>query len=283
MMRVLVFFAAVAGLLAAGDYSQEIAKFRADREKSLTKESGWTTVVGLSWLKEGENRIGSDPKSEVTLPASVAARVGTLTLKAGHVQFQPAVGVKLTAGELKPDKDILTLGTVKFFVIERTGKFAIRVKDSEAATRKNFTHLNWYPVDPAWRITATYTPFDKPHTLTFETVIDGLKESDTSPGAITFSKDGKEYRLEPAVDGNDIEIVFRDQTAGKSTYGAGRFLDPEAPKTGFKKSGTMILDFNEAYNPPCVYTAYATCPLPPPQNRLALDIRAGELMYNGGH
>jgi hypothetical protein len=206
-----------------------------------------------------------------------------LALKAGHVQFQPAAGVKLPAKDLKPDTDILALGTVKFFVIQRGDKFAIRVKDSEAPTRKEFTHLSWYPVDPTWHIVAKYTPWDKPHKLTFNTVIDGLTEDDTSPGYVTFSVAGKEYRLEPSADGNDLSFIYRDLTSGKATYGAGRFLDTTAPKTGLKKEGSVVLDFNEAYNPPCVYTAYATCPLPPPQNRLTLDIRAGELMYNGHH
>jgi uncharacterized protein (DUF1684 family) len=282
-MRSAAILAFAAITLLAGDYSQDVAKFRADREKSLIREDGWTTVVGLSWLKPGENRIGSDAKSEVPLPTSVPARIGTVTLHAGHVQFQPAPGVKLPAKELKPDSDILALQTVKFFVIQRGDKFAIRVKDSEAPTRKEFTHLSWYAIDPAWRIVANFSPWDKPHKVTFSTVIDGLTEDDTSPGYVTFSKDGKEYRLEPTVDGNDLSFIFRDQTSGKATYGAGRFLDTSAPKTGLKKPGTLILDFNEAYNPPCVYTAYATCPLPPPQNRLALDIRAGELMYNGHH
>lgn len=287
MMRLPVIFAmavpSVAIVLLAGDYGQEVAKFRAEREKSLVKEDGWTAVVGLSWLREGENRIGSDAKAEVPLPASVPARVGTLTLRTGHAHFQPAAGVKLAAKELKPNADIVTLGTVKFFVIQRGEKFAIRVKDSEAPTRKEFTRLSWYPPDPAWRIVAKYIPWDKPHQVTFSTVIDGLTEDDTSPGYVTFSKDGKEYRLEPTADGNDLSFVFRDLSSGKATYGAGRFLDTSAPKTGLKKEGTLVLDFNEAYNPPCVFTAYATCPLPPPQNRLALDVRAGELMYNGHH
>ncbi|HEY4360795.1 MAG TPA: DUF1684 domain-containing protein [Bryobacteraceae bacterium] len=282
-MRASLLLVIAAIALLAADYSQDVAKFRADREKSLMREDGWTTVVGLSWLKTGENRIGSDPKSEVPLPASVPARVGTMTLHAGHVQFQPAPGVKLAPKELKPDSDILTLQTVKFYVIQRGDKFAIRVKDSEAPTRKQFTHLSWYAADPAWRVVANYTPWDKPHKVTFSTVIDGLTEDDTSPGYVTFSKDGKEYRLEPTADGNDLSFIFRDQTSGKDTYGAGRFLDTSAPKTGLKKPGQVILDFNEAYNPPCVYTAYATCPLPPPQNKLPLEIRAGELMYNGHH
>lgn len=281
-MRVLLLFGLAAALLA-GDYAAGIAKFRADREKSLVREDGWTTVVGLSWLKEGDNRAGSDPKADVPLPASLPAQVGVFTLHSGHVRFQPSAGVKLPAKELKPDSDVVALGTVKFFLIQRgdgpSAKFGVRVKDSDAATRKEFTHLSWYPVDPGWRIVAKYIPWDKPHVLAFDTVVPGLQEQDSSPGTVRFTRDGKEYSLEPAADGS---IVFRDQTAGKATYGAGRFLDIDLPKN-LKIAGSVVLDFNEAYNPPCVFTAYATCPLPPPQNHLALTVAAGELMYNGHH
>ena len=280
MMRRLLLLLSVAAVAAlAADYSSEVAKFRAEEEKALIAPEGWTTVVGLEWLKEGDNRAGSDARADVQLPASLPSQVGVFSLHSGKVHFQPAAGVKLAAKDLQPNKDVLSLGTVKFFLIERSGKFGVRVKDSEAATRKEFTHLSWYPVDPSWRITAKYTPWDQPHTLTFDTVISGLQEQDSSPGYASFTRDGKEYRLEPAADGS---IVFRDQTSGKATYGAGRFLDITLPKN-LKVPGTVVLDFNEAYNPPCVFTAYATCPLPPPQNRLSLSVPAGELMYNGHH
>jgi len=241
----------------------------------------------LSWLKEGDNRAGSDPKADVPLPASLPPQVGVLSLHSGHVKFQPSAGVKLPSKDLKPDSDVLALGTVKFFLIQRgegadakSGvKFGVRVKDSEAATRKEFTHLSWYPVDPSWRIVANYIPWDKPHVLSFDTVIAGLQEQDASPGIVKFEREGKEYTLESDSDG---EIVFRDQTTGHATYGAGRFVDINLPKN-LKAPASVVLDFNEAYNPPCVFTAYATCPLPPPQNRLPLPIAAGELMYNGHH
>jgi uncharacterized protein (DUF1684 family) len=255
-------------LLAVGpmtNYVQEVAKFRADREKSLISPDGWTTVVGLTWLKEGEN--------QVTLPDSTPVNVGTFTLKAGHVQFHPASGVKLPTQELKEDAAPLVFGSMKFLMIQRGDKFGIRVKDSEAKARKEFTHLSWYPVDPSWRIVAKYTPWDSPHTLSFDTVIPGLKEEDKSPGYVTFTRDGREYRLEPSLDQKELSFVFRDQTSGKSTYAASRFLDTDAP-ANLRAPGTVILDFNQAY---------ATCPLAPPQNRLSLPILAGELMYNGHH
>lgn len=282
-MRTLLLVAITAGTISAADYTGEENKFRSEREKSLIAENGWTTVVGLTWLKDGDNRAGSDPKADVPLPASVPAQVGVFTLHGGKVHFQPAAGVKLAAKDLAPDvsgkNHVLVLGTVTMIVIQRADKFGIRVKDSQAATRREFTHLSWYPLDGSWRITAKYVPYDKPHVLNFDTVISGLQEQDSAPGYVSFTRDGKEFRLEPADDGS---IVFRDQTAGKETYGAGRFLDITLPKN-LKTPGTVVLDFNEAYNPPCVFTAYATCPLPPPQNRLPVSVRAGELMYNGHH
>ncbi len=283
MIRRLLGLTLAALALLAADYSSEENKFRAEREKSLVTENGWTTVVGLSWLKEGDNRAGSDPKAEVPLPASVPAQLGVFTLHSGKVHFQPAAGIRLPATDLAPDtsgkSQVLVLGTVKLTLIQRGDKFGVRVKDSQAPTRTKFTHLSWYPLDAAWRITANYVPYEKPHVLNFDTVISGLQEQDNAPGYVSFPREGKEYRLDPAEDGS---IVFRDQTAGKETYGAGRFLDIALPKN-LKAPGTVVLDFNEAYNPPCVFTAYATCPLPPPQNRLSLSVRAGELMYNGHH
>ena len=278
-MRLPILLLGAAMLLAAGDYAAQVAKFRGYREKSLVADGGWTTVVGLAWLKEGDNRVGSGPHSDVELPASAPAQAGRLTLRAGHVHFQPASGVKLPAKDLTPDKDVLAIGSIRFFLIQRGDKFGVRIKDTEATTRKEFTHLSWYPVDPSWRIEAQYVPWEKPQAIRFDTVVDGLHEEDTSPGYVTFMREQKEYRLEPAQDGS---IVFRDLTTGKATYGAGRFLDIEMPKN-LKAPGKVVLDFNEAYNPPCVFTAYATCPLPPPQNRLALSVTAGELMYTGHH
>jgi uncharacterized protein len=263
----------------AADYARQIADFRAERERSIAGPDGWATLVGLDWLKPGLNRVGSDPESEVPLPSSVPARVGTIVLKDGRADFRPAPGVKIPAQELKEDATVLAIGTVKFFLIRRGDKFGIRVKDSDARTRKEFTHLSWYPVDPSWRIEAKFTPWDKPRTLKFDTVIDGLQEEDASPGFVAFVKDSREYKLDAVTDEGELFLIFRDQTSGKSTYPAARFLYAELPKN-LKSASMVALDFNKAINPPCVFTPYATCPLPPPQNRLPLAVTAGELMYN---
>ena len=278
---------------AATGYQRSIAEWRAQREAKLKAEDGWLTVVGLTWLKPGANRVGSDPSFEVRLPKSVPANVGTLTLKAGKVRFTPAPAVAVTMNgaaaketELKPDVDAkydrLAVGRVKFFIIKREDKMGVRIKDNDSAARREFSGLKWYPVDPSWRVTAKYVPFDKPHTMTFDTAV-GVKEQDESPGYVIFQRAGKEYRLEPVVEDNELWFVMRDQTSGKTTYGASRFLYTDLPKAGVKQAGTVEIDFNKAENPPCVFTDYATCPLPPPQNRLPLAVTAGEQMYGNRH
>ena len=194
---------------------------------------------------------------------------------------KPAIETDLKS-DADPKYDVLDIGRVRFFIIKREDKLGVRVKDNDSAARREFTGMRWYPIDPSWRVQATYTPWDKPHPVTFDTAV-GLKEQDESPGYVTFLRNGKEYRLEPVVDEGQLWFVMRDQTSGKATYGASRFLYADLPKNGLKKSGTVELDFNKAENPPCVFCNFATCPLPLPQNRLALAITAGEQMYGAQH
>ena len=282
-----------AGCLIAADYAHSVAEWRAQREARLKAEDGWLTVVGLDWLKEGENRVGSNPAFEVRLPKSAPDRVGTITVKNGKARFKPekAAGVTFKGApaaemDLQPDTtpqyDVLAVGRVKFFVIQRENKLGVRIKDNDSAARREFTGLRWYPVDASWKVQARFVPFDKPHTVTFDTAA-GVKEQDESPGYVTFSRAGREYRLEPVLDDNDLWFVMRDGTSGKTTYGASRFLYAELPKGGVKQAGTVEIDFNKAENPPCVFTDFATCPLPPPQNRLTLAVTAGEEMYGKQH
>ena len=268
---------AVAAIAAdSGAYQREIAKFRAERETKLKADDGWLTVVGLHWLKNGINTVGSDPYTDAPLPKSAPPMVGTIVLSKGKVHFKPASGVQLKEMDLKtdvtPQYDRLTLGRVKFFVIEREDRFGVRVKDNDSEARRKFTGLRWYPVDPSWKVKAKFTP--SPHDVFFDTEV-GVKEKDQSPGYVTFTRGGKEYKLEPVTEDDHLWFVFRDQTSGKTTYAASRFLYVPMPKDGF-----VEIDFNKAENPPCVFTDYATCPLPTPQNRLQLAVTAGEQMYH---
>jgi uncharacterized protein (DUF1684 family) len=267
------------------DYRQQVQRWRSQHQKQLAADDGWLTVAGLDWLKEGENRVGADPASEVPLPDhSLPGRVATISYHAGQAVLHPAPAVPLTLNGkaaaqtvLHEDTDILAINRLKFYLIRRGDRVGIRLKDNDSPERKRFTGLTWYPVDPAWRIRAKFTAWDTPHTIAFTNTI-GQKETEPSPGYVTFNRNGREYRLEPTLDDGTLFFVFRDRTSGKTTYGASRFLYAEAAKDGI-----VYLDFNRAENPPCAFTAYATCPLPPPQNRLDLAVEAGEQKYNGVH
>jgi uncharacterized protein len=271
------------GMGASDNYRQEVEQWRVEHQHGLVADFGWLTVVGLDWLKEGDNRVGADPASEVPLPpGSAPERVAIISMHAGKVVLHPAAGVPLTingkpatATTLREDDDILAINHLRFYLIRRGDRAGIRLKDNNSAARKRFQGLSWYPVDPAWRIQAHFTAWTTPHTLAFHNTI-GQEESEPSPGYVTFQKDGQEFRLEPTLDEGKLFFVLRDHTSGKTTYGASRFLYTEQAENGM-----VWLDFNKAENPPCAFTAYATCPLPPPQNRLALAITAGEKTYAG--
>ena len=148
------------------------------------------------------------------------------------------------------------------------------MKDSASPALRQFTHLEWFPADPSWRVIAKFTPFDKPRKLVYNTVIPGLTEDYSSPGTVTFRRNNLDYSLEPVEEDGQLFYVFRDATSGKTTYPAARYLYSDMPKNGL-----VVLDFNTATSPPCAVTNFATCPLPPPQNRLALAITAGEMMH----
>ncbi len=276
---------------SARSYRAEIEKWRADRVRRLTSDDGWLSVVGLSWLQEGENPVGSDPASRVSLPAGRGpARLGTIRLSQGKAQFAVAAGVQVShdgrsittiglASDADGEPTVLEHGTLSFYLIRRGERLGVRVKDSAAQARKAFHGIDSYAVDPRWRLPARFVPYQPKKSIPIPNVL-GAVTQEPSPGAVAFTIGGKEYRID-AVDEEgeeDLFLIFGDRTNGTETYGAGRFL--YAPRPG--PDGKTVVDFNKAYNPPCAFTAYATCPLPPPQNRLPIPIKAGEKRY-GGH
>lgn len=269
----------------------EIEGWQKSREARLRSDGGWLTVAGLFWLEPGENPFGSDPRARVLLPAhSAPARAGVLRVAGGKVTVEAAPGVPLTAAgkpvtrmDLKSDltgaPDVLELGQLRFFVIERNGKLAIRLRDLQSPKRKTFAGLRFFPVRQDYRVTARFLPHPAPKKIRVPNVL-GYAEELVSPGQVVFQLQGKELRLEPVYEvpgATELFYIFRDKTAGKETYGAGRFLYSELPR-----DGQVVLDFNKAYTPPCAFTRFATCPLPPPQNRLPVRIEAGELS-SGDH
>jgi uncharacterized protein len=264
-----------ASALADSSYERTITEWRQKREKSLQADGGWLTVTGLLWLKEGENRAGSDRSNDIVLPRG-PGRLGVFELGGERVTFRPADGSAATV--LKPDSDdVISQDDLSMFVIHRGERYAIRLKDKQSKFRREFTGLHWYPVKPEYRVVADFVRYEKPKMITIPNIL-GETEQSPSEGYAAFTLNGHEYRLEPVIEDDQLFFIFRDQTSAKETYGSGRFLYADLPK-----GGKVILDFNKAYNPPCAFTPYATCPLPPPQNRLAVRIEAGELNYGDHH
>jgi uncharacterized protein len=270
-------------------YRQEVETWRKERVESLKKEDGWFTLVGLFWLNEGENRFGSDPEGTVILPEGKAPKVaGVLVRKGEQVEVRAEPGVKLTSDgkpvttlALRKDADgdptKLELGSLIFYVIQRGDRIGVRIKDRESAALAAFHGLDNYPIQPAWRVEARFEPYNPPKEIVIPNIL-GDASNTPSPGAVVFDWQGKTYRMDALGDPKEgLFFVFADQTNGKESYGAGRFLD-----TGPVKDGKVVVDFNLAYNPPCAFTAFATCPLPPAQNKLALRVEAGEKKYAGG-
>jgi len=266
-------------------YRQSVEQWRQSYEAKLTGDDGWLTVSGLFWLHEGENTFGSASGNDVVLPAPVPAQAGHFDLQGGKVvvHVNPGVpiamaGKSVETAELRPDSktDRLKIAGLTFFVHENAGRYGIRLKDKNSGLRKQFTGLHWFPVDESYRVTARFVPYSSPRKTRIE-IIDGNQDTTMITGYLEFQLAGKPYRLEAEHDDdtNGLFVVFRDLTSRKETYPAARFLDLDPPK-----DGAVELDFNKAYNPPCAYNPYATCPLPTPGNRLPIAVPAGEKSYH---
>ncbi len=275
-------------------YTQQIEQLRSARVARLTAPNGWLSLIGLEWLKVGDNRVGSATDNDIVLKAG-PAHLGDVTLgKDGslHIRFAQDSGAAVdgktvndaaliddahASGDTKPT--LVTFGTANFYMIDRDGRKALRVKDSDAETRQHFLGLDYFPIDSSWHVVADWVPFDPAHKMQIGSVIGTIDTVDV-PGKAVFKRDGHTYELMPYQEepGGDLFFVIADRTSGKETYGAARFMDVALPK-----DGKVILDFNLAYNPPCAFTPFATCPLAPPENRLDLRVTAGEEKYRGGH
>ncbi len=268
-------------------YDDEIREYRRGREERLAAPDGWLSLIGLFWLEEGPNRFGSEAGLPIALPDGAAPPVaGNLTLEGEEVRLQVGPGVVITIdGEpvsqrvLRDDSegppDALELGRLRMYVIRRGSRVALRVKDPEAPTRKQFAGLDYFAIDPAYRVRAVFEAYAEPRQVEIPTV-NGTASEMLVPGTLEFTLEGQSLTLEPLIsepDQTELFLIFRDETSGTETYGAGRYLYADL------EDGYAFVDFNKAYNPPCAFTPYATCPLPPRSNRLAVAIRAGEKRY----
>lgn len=275
-------------------YKASVEKWRGQREVRLKSDDGWLSVAGLFWLHKGENRFGSATSNDIVLPNSAPSEAGSFEFHDGKAVVKVDRGVpvmvagkRIETATLRPDSDPafddkidqITLGDLTLYVHASGSRYAVRLLDKNSRLRKVFTGLRWFPVDPSYRVIAHYVPYDKPKMVTVENIMGDFTPTQI-PGYVSFELHGRPVRLDVESDAPDpgLSITFRDQTSGKETYGAARFLVTEEPK-----DGKVVLDFNEAYNPPCAYNPYTTCPLPTPENRLKVRIAAGEMTYLGPH
>jgi len=284
---------------SAGDqksWQRDLLAWRAQRATALQAPEGWLSLIALGWLKDGDNSFGSGEDNRVQIAGKASAHIAIVRLEKGALHLlppaggfpkellldgQPAKEQALLADDAdKPSK--LTIGTLTIIVIHRDDQFALRIKDLQAPTRVGFHGLRWYRPNAAYRVHARWIPYNPPKVLDIPTVL-GTTTHLPAPGAAEFTLDGQVVRLEPVLeDPNSTELFFimRDATSKATTYGAGRFLYTELPDHGVSQAGEVWLDFNRLVNPPCAFTAYATCPLPPAQNRLGVAIPAGEQRYH---
>jgi uncharacterized protein (DUF1684 family) len=277
---------------AAYPDAASLATWRAGRVAALTGEDGWLTLVGLLWLQPGANTFGRDAGNALVLDhPALPALAGTFRVTDRSVSFTAAdgadvrvAGAPVTTLELASDRSgaptLLERGPLRLHVIERAGRLAVRVRDRDNPLRREFAGLQYFPATPGWIVDARFEPYTPARKIPIMNVL-GYEEDMLAPGALVFDKDGREWRLDAVLeraDASELLLMFADGTTGRETYGAGRFLQAALPR-----DGRVTLDFNRAYSPPCAFNLFATCPLPPAQNRLGLRIEAGELKYAGQH
>jgi uncharacterized protein len=283
----------IASIACASDLQTErtnVEKWRTDRVAELTSETGWLTLVGLFWLNPGENTLGRATSNTIVLDhPNLADTAGTFVLTGDKVTFTAKPGSGIThsgepvttidmVSDAKESPTVVSSGPLRFFIIERAGKFGVRVRDVASPRRRDFRGLQYFPINSDWMFEARFEPYEPHRSIRIVNIL-GLEDDMESPGAVVFTRNGQEIRLDTVLDGagaTDLFIMFADGTSGHDTYGAGRFLH-----VPFATNGKTLVDFNEAYNPPCAFNNFATCPLPPYQNRMKLKITAGEKNY--GH
>ncbi|WP_420150780.1 DUF1684 domain-containing protein [Spirosoma sp.] len=272
-------------------YKAQIEQWHQDRVNSLKSENGWLNLAGLFWLNEGKNSLGRGSDFDVPFPgAATSVKLGSFELQNGEVRFTPEEGAAVSvdgktitepivAFSETGKPPVLANGSLRWVVIKRGDKYGVRLRDLESSFLKEFHTINRYPVNENWRIKARLEAPTTPRTIPILNVL-GQTTQTPLAGTLVFEKGGKTYRLDAVGEGEKLFILFGDATNSHDTYGSGRFL--YADKPSIDSDNVTTLDFNQAINPPCAFTPYATCPLPPKQNKLAFAITAGEKRY-GDH
>ena len=268
----------------------EVEAWRQGRLERLTSPTGFLSLAGLFWIEEGSYSFGSAPDSDFVFPPTAPAIIGEFELTNNGVFMRVEEGVELLAGgepaesmlirhDTTGEADVISLGSMSWYAIERAGNFGIRLRDANNPVITSFPPLEYFPTDPRWRVEGSLQLYDEPKVMNVDTVIEGLGYHPTSPGVVEFEFEGERYSIEAYESGDQFFFVFGDATTGKETYPAGRFLYSDLPD----ENGMTILDFNKAYSPPCAFNAFATCPVASPRNRLSVRIEAGELFDPAAH
>jgi len=279
---------------AESEWRADLDQWRERRAREIDAPDGWLTLVGLDWLKPGANSFGAAADNQIQIHAQAPDHIGLLTVSNKTVQLlspsggfphdltidgQPAREGPLVVEGAKPS--IIGWHGLTMVALERGGRYALRTKDADSPTRKGFHGLNWYAADPHLSVEAKWIPFTPPHIEKIPTVI-GTTLDLPAPGVAELTMGDRTFRLEPVLEeptDKTLFFILRDETSRTTTYQAARFLHTGFPEHGLDKPGILILDFNRLENPPCAYTPYATCPLPPEKNRLPVAIEAGEKRY----
>lgn len=273
------------------NYVKEINEWDQKRINRLKADDGWLNLVGRFWLEKGESTFGSSKDNDIVVESSkLPEHIGSFFFVDSTVTFKAKNGVEVLQNG-KPVKEIiliddqkknitvLQIGSIKFNLIVRDTLYGIRFRDLNSDLVKDFKGVERFPIDESWKINAKFEAYNPVKEIDVPNVL-GQISKEKCPGAVVFERDGKTNRIDAVDEGEDkLFLIIADQTSGEETYGGGRFMYVNKPDS----TGTILLDFNKAYNPPCVFTKYATCPLPPLQNYLKLKIEAGEKVYGEGH
>jgi uncharacterized protein len=300
MKLIYVFFSLAAFLLlisctqkpaADPNYVKEINEWDAKRINRLKADDGWLNLVGRFWLEKGESTFGSSKDNDIVVESSkLPEHIGSFFFSDSTVTFKAKDDVEVLHNgkpvneivlidDQKKDITVLQIGSIKFNLIVRDTLYGIRFRDLNSDLVKNFNGVERFDIDESWKITARFEAYNPVKQIDVPNVL-GQISKEKCPGAVVFERDGKTYQIDAVDEGDDkLFLIIADQTSGDETYGGGRFMYVKKPDS----TGTILLDFNKAYNPPCVFTKYATCPLPPQQNYLKLKIEAGEKVYGEGH
>lgn len=270
------------------EYIEATNEWHLNRVDRLKQENGWLNLAGLYWLENGNNSFGADLKNDLVFPKGFEAEAGTFKLDDSVVTVilneESRVLIndsKIVSLQLKSDVEdsttIMSYNNFKWFLIKRGDKFGIRLRDLNAELVNNFPGIQRFPVNEDWKIKAKFIEYNPPKQINIPTII-GTVDVEDSPGFIEFEVQNTKYKMDAIKSGDGLFFVFADLTSGEETYGAGRFLYSAGPN----ENNEVLVDFNKSYNPPCAFTKYATCPLPPEQNRLKIRITAGEMNF-GSH